>query len=258
MALFLQTFYEEGCLLCGAKEKLTGEHKIKASALKKEFGNNKLCITKSDDNYSYARHAQSIKSKYFKFDMLICETCNTASTQPADLEFDRFNNIAQSKLQLGLDPNLVFELKEYSEETEKYINVFRYFAKLLCCHIAEDQSPVPIRLSEFSIGKHNINYVRLGMQRSKVFVQENKELFAAHGGLVIHADKVTREPCAYYSTLTIGALQYIFFIELGEVELLEIKRFYPEFIEWCKGHSPIPKNDADKLGIIQIDNYIST
>ncbi|PZO15373.1 MAG: hypothetical protein DCF25_13640 [Leptolyngbya foveolarum] len=67
MGLFFRSFNARTCCLCGGQNKLTGEHKIKAAALKKEFGNQKLVIFNADDSVSQGIIAQSIKSKHLKF-----------------------------------------------------------------------------------------------------------------------------------------------------------------------------------------------
>lgn len=52
------------CCLCGSTEALSGEHKLKAAALRSEFGAQPMVIGRPGERY---RHAQSPSSKQFHF-----------------------------------------------------------------------------------------------------------------------------------------------------------------------------------------------
>ena len=65
------------CCLCGSPENLTGEHKIKASLLRSEFGTSNMVIGKFGDPASRPRLAQSAKSKAMHFASRLCIPCNT-------------------------------------------------------------------------------------------------------------------------------------------------------------------------------------
>lgn len=146
MGLFFREYDPKTCCLCGDSNKLTSEHKIKASELRKEFGQAKLTVGDSDDTTKRMKNAQSVNSKHLKFAARICEACNSARTQAADREFEEFNGLARARLLNGEDPASVFGLERYRKDTVEYLNVFRYFAKLLCCHMAEVSAPSSRRL----------------------------------------------------------------------------------------------------------------
>ena len=133
MGLFFRDHDPKSCCLCGDRNKLTGEHKIKASELLKEFGQTQLIVAKDEDTSKRPKLAQSVRSKHLKFAARICEACNSARTQGADREFGTFRREARAKLMNGEDPAAVFELERYTQGTVEYLNVFRYFSKLLCC-----------------------------------------------------------------------------------------------------------------------------
>jgi len=79
-------------LLCGSIGELTGEHKVKASAIRSQFKTEKMVIGVSGDAERKFRPAQGPKSKEFHFESRICKQCNNRRTQPADREFDQFHS----------------------------------------------------------------------------------------------------------------------------------------------------------------------
>ena len=236
--MFFQNFDATCCCLCGESGTLTGEHKIKAAALRSEFGEAKLCIIKNGNESSRPKLAQSAQAKHLKFRVRMCESCNTNRTQPADREFDNFNQLAREAISSSADPAKLFDLPRYVEGSEPYLNVFRYFAKLLCCHMAEIQAPRPIRLSEFAIGRADANYVWLAVKEDWTYGQMKTHLgesqYAAHGGLIVYGDKTSGIAEGFHSTLTIGPVQYVFYMRLAEIEKLELEASYPEFSSWCR------------------------
>lgn len=48
MGIFFEPYQEGRCCLCGSDDSLTGEHKIKASALRKIFGKDSMVIGNFD------------------------------------------------------------------------------------------------------------------------------------------------------------------------------------------------------------------
>ena len=258
--MYFQNFQSTGCCLCGEPNNLTGEHKIKRSALKAELGETELYVGQSGNGRCKPKFAQSTRSKHLKFKARICESCNTDKTQPADREFDNFNEITSEILSSGGDPTTVFDLPQYREGTVAYLNVFRYFAKLLCCHLAEIQAPCPIRISNFAIGRSEENYIFLDIKKDWTFEKISKQIgeidYAAHGGLIVYGDKLSGLADGFHSTLTIGSLQYVFYIKLGNVEKLEMEELYPEFSAWCQAkvkqakESPLSVDECQSQGLI--------
>ena len=243
---FFNKFSSHQCCLCGESAKLTGEHKIKASTLRDEFGKRMLCI---GQNILHLRLAQSSQSKRFKFKTRICEACNTDRTQQADREFDRFNRVAHEIIINGNDSAFIFQIPRYIEGSEPYLNLFRYFSKLLCCQMAEANAPCLKRLSDFAIGRSETNYVGLSIRNDQTYINISKLInsikndnvydignlqYAAHGGLSVYGDESSGIPYAFSSTLTIGSIQYVFYMNLAEEEKYELEMEYPEFFERCR------------------------
>lgn len=247
MTSLFQIYNKNQCCLCGNVSKLTGEHKIKASSLRKEFGKTELHIYQNqahqNSRESKLRYAQSDKSKFLKFKTAkLCEICNTSLTQPADFEFDAFNTLVKKNSKKGWESSEVFKLPEYAKETESYLNIFRYFAKLLCCHLSDIDAPVPRRLSSFSINKDNFNQqIWLEIKNDPIYENLSEQIkdlqYAAHGGLTVFVDKLTYIPRKISSSLTIGSIQYIFHVELSAPEQQELETNHTEFFELCKSQA---------------------
>lgn len=184
------------------------------------------------------RHAQSPASKVFHFSARVCKACNNARTQPADRAFDQFNAHASELLRLGLDPAGVFNDPRFrSKDGPLYLNVFRYFAKLMCCHLAEMDAPFYKEIADFAIGVSNENFILLRVDVDVAYPQIQERLtsasYAAHGGLIITGDELSHAPTSFYSTLTIGPVRYCYQIRFNECGQLLLRIEHPAFYNWC-------------------------
>lgn len=245
------------CCLCGSSESLSGEHKIKASALRAEFGKQGMVIGRAGESF---RYAQSPSSTAFHFLARVCEACNNARTQPADLAFDAFNTQALSLLKRGIDPAEVFTDPRFSPmDGHLYLDVFRYFAKLMCCHLAEMGAPFFGAIANFAIGISDENFVLLSVDVDVSYRRIQEKLsstsYAAHGGLIITGDELSHAPTSFYSTLTIGAVRYCYQIRFNEIGQLLLRIKHPVFYEWCERKvrhaidNPISDEDREILGL---------
>lgn len=245
------------CCLCGANEGLSGEHKIKASALRAEFGKKGMIIGRQGESY---RHAQGPNSKAFHFAARVCVDCNSARTQRADLAFDAFNAEAQMLSQRGIHSSKVFDDPRFRQpDGSLYLDVFRYFAKLMCCHLAEMGAPFFRAIADFAIGTTHDNFVLLAVDRDVAYRRLKDALssthYAAHGGLVLMGHEVTHAPTSFYSTLTIGPVRYRYQIQLNDTGQLLLRLENHEFYAWCERHvrasleSPMSDDDRDLLGL---------
>ncbi|MGH6808945.1 MAG: hypothetical protein ACREEJ_19205, partial [Ensifer adhaerens] len=153
MGLTLARYRADCCCLCGSSNELSGEHKIKASLLRTEFGTEQMVIGRFDGEPNNTRLAQSPKSKAFHFTARMCKRCNNERTQAADKEFVRFHNMVRQQMQNGFDPSQIFAEPYYQVGAPRYLNVFRYFAKLLCCHVAESNGPRRLHVARFAMGE---------------------------------------------------------------------------------------------------------
>lgn len=220
------------CALCGAFAPLTGEHKIKASLIRSEFGDRPTVIL----GLERPRIAQSSKSKHFHFNAAsLCKECNSSRTQPADRAFDQLHLQLKELLNAGLDltdhdsrPN--FQLPVGVEKDS-----FRYFAKLLCCFIVEVGGPRSKSISSFAIGRSESNpiFVRIrkdiGYEAS--LVAHGSEGHARHGGLLFRFDDRKRWVNSIESSLSVGGVQYDFWVQPGILPKLELHLRYRDLIK---------------------------
>ncbi len=259
LAIFFQNYGADRCCICGETENLTGEHKIKASALRQEFGVQERYIITSAKESGKPRYAQSSRSKHFQFNVRVCQACNTHRTQPADREFDNFHRAACSILSRGNAPERIFEETRYRKGSEPYLNVFRYFAKLLCCHMAEVEAPRPTRLSRFAMQGSKHNPVWLAVHQDWEYLErsavEGEHMHAAHGGLIVLAYRSTGNAAAFHSTVSLGPIQYVFFMPLAGLERIELRLMYPKFLKWCRKNvaaavnSPLSLEELKRQGL---------
>jgi len=227
VSILFASYKSNACSLCGATKDLSGEHKIKASALRAEFGTDHMIIGRFGDATGNLKHVQSAKSAALHFTARICEPCNNARTQAADREFDRFHQAVSARIANNEDPKLFFDDERYSLGSDAYLNVFRYFAKLLCCHIADVGAPRPLRMSQFALGEASSNCIWLKIDEDWDYKQASAQLgahqYAAHGGLVVYGHKKTGGAKGFHSTLTVGRVRYIFFSRLTSLEQLVLR-----------------------------------
>lgn len=235
-------------------EDLTGEHKIKATALRTEFGMAPMMIGRLSGSATRMRLAQSPKSKAFHFAARLCKMCNGTRTQAADREFDRFHQAVKACFDQRIDPGKLFCAEHYAEGSDCYLNVFRYFAKILCCHMAESQAPRPLAAAEFAIGLSSRNVVLLSTAEDETYKRladvVGEAQYAAHGGLTVHLDRETGDPSGFRSSLTLGPIRYDFWVQLTPDGQRELKKYHREFYDRCLAIAQdtsraIPEHDHD-------------
>lgn len=242
------------CCLCGSDKELSGEHKIKASALRSEFGRQRLVIGRNGGGY---RLAQSARSKALHFSAPVCSECNNARTQPADRAFDHFHACVASLISRKADPAGALRDPRFVSGGTFSLDIFRYFAKLLSCHLAELGAPFQSAISDFAIGFSHENCISLGVDLDTMYASAQAEYpglpYAAHGGLIVLGDKETLSPVAFHSTLTIGPARYRYQARLTEIGQIQLELEEPEFVDWCRQRTKAqlsdPLSDQAKLDL---------
>jgi hypothetical protein len=129
----------------------------------------------------------------------------------------------------------------------------------LCCHIAAVDGPTPIAVAEFAIGASVLNRIWLELKRDPFYGELvghiGEHRYAAHGGLVVYSGKEARTPNAFHSTLTIGALQYVFYTRLSDEEQSDLLVTHDRFCDWCRVKvgeaidTPISEGERELLGL---------
>jgi hypothetical protein len=256
-------YVADACCLCGELDGLTGEHKIKASALRREFGNASMSI-RTDSGQGSARQVRGPKAKALHFRSPMCAACNNARTQNADRAFDHFHISAMAKVASGFEPSVALQEAPFRPGDASYLDLFRYFAKLLCAHLAEVGGPRPDDVARFAIGETDQNPVFLAVDRDWLYKEIAREFgehqYAAHGGLSIYGHRDSDDLQALHSTLTIGPIRYVFQCRLTEVGALDLSVFHPAFAAWCREHiatartTPLSHPAKLYLGIIAEDS----
>ncbi len=256
MGAFFEPFNPQACSLCGSTADPTREHLIKASQIRAEFDGHKMVIREEG---GVVRAVRGPKSQELCFDRPMCGRCNNATTQPADKEFDRFVASARALIADGQEPILALADPRYAAGGEPYLNLFRFFAKMLCAHIAEVDGPRPIHMSAFARGLNATNCLWLQVDHDWEYARESQirgeHPYAAHGGLVVYGHIVSGEPRVFHSTVSIGALRFVFWSRLTLFERLALRWNHPKFFAWCRaqvdatGAKPIEHDLLLKLGL---------
>ncbi len=211
------------------------------------------------DDGGILRTAQGPKSKAFHFSARMCSLCNGFRTQPADQEFDRFHAIVSPLLLKGRDPSEVFNMPQYNLDSEAYLNVFRYFSKILCCQIAESGGPRLLEACEFAIGKTSRNIISLHIDVDPIY-QTYRDIygehgFASHGGLMVPFDSKAHNPTCFRSSLSLGTVRYLFWLRFDAIVGAELRTSHHAFWLKCEAayqeaiKNPLSDEQRYRLGI---------
>lgn len=232
MEIEFAKFKKGQCALCGALAPLTGEHKIKASLIRSEFQDRPTVIF----GIKSPKIAQSAKSKHFHFNSaLLCRDCNSSRTQPGDRAFDQLHFLLKKLRDEGsaLTDNVHRPNVRLSANIEA--DSFRYFAKLLCCFLVEVGGPRSKSLSSFAIGRSQRNPVSVRIIKDPEYeanlAAHGSDGFARHGGLLFRFDDKKRWIEAIESSLSIGGVQYDFWVQPTVISKLEFQLRYRNLVE---------------------------
>lgn len=230
MRLEFETLNEGECLLCGAEGSQTGEHKIKASLLKDEFGSRKMVIA----GKVAPKVLQSPRSKNAHFTAKICKKCNSSRTQTADIAFDRLH---QSLKKLRAEGGQLTDSNNHPNcelATGDSVDSFRYFAKLICCFLAEVGGPRSRSLSQFALGLTAKNPIFLRISNDErydlILAEIQTEGFAEHGGLSFRFDNKKKWVQSIESSLSVGGIRYDFWVQVRWLARLELHFRYGKLV----------------------------
>lgn len=228
--VFFRSCLDRQCCLCGSTIKPTYEHKFKHSILKKYFDKGQLHIYEFGN--IHPKFAQSSNSKYLKYSIPICESCNTHKTQAPDFTFD---HLVKVLLEENMTLSGFLQLPEYEVGSKAYLDLFRYFSKLLCCHLAQEKVPIPLQLSRFAIGESDRNCIFLKEGEDELYTKINSfqkhssdEAYMAHGGLCVHVDNDYRYVKKFSAQLSIKKVMFTFDYYLSTFERLMLRWRFPE------------------------------
>jgi len=224
----------ELCWICLDKKPLTGEHKFKASDLRNEFGREKMSKLVRGTGIDTLEEIQGVKSKKAKFKNSICANCNGSVTQKADEAYSTFVKSLPESPNTVEDLYEVFETADFLNGTsKKCIELYRYFGKLLGCHIIENDLVVPENLRSFVASENDEVSVYLKLNFDE-FARNVTNLLAenvgysgyvGHGGLCVPCNRETHVPQRFVSSYTLGTVMFEFWHDLKPNYLTE--NYYP-------------------------------
>jgi hypothetical protein len=233
MFVFLRV--EGYCWICHNRGDLTREHKFKASGLRKQYGETTYYVSAGGVSAKRYKIAQSSNSNALKFGPSICNRCNSHTTQKADMAFDDFQAKVEELARNGDAVEQIWNSSEFKIDSRSYLDLFRYFAKLLGCHLVEAGYPVPRHLSRFARGATSRNCIWLNVHETELqSSQEGAVRQATHGGLVVLTRKPNFRLTAVCSSITFGKFNYSFHYRWTWPELMEIKLRFPQFYAECQ------------------------
>lgn len=140
------------CWICEDEAK-TGEHKLKASDLKAEFGK----VTQANPIYMHTAKKKNIKinsikkSNDVKSDALICAICNNSRTSEYDKAWEAFAKYLKKRLSEKSIDTIKLEKVFPGNTKEQMLNIHLYFLKLFGCAIEEGNMPIDISVFRDSI-----------------------------------------------------------------------------------------------------------
>ena len=95
-----------------------------------------------------------------------------------------------------------------------------------------------IGVVKYAIGESASNRIWLEFKRDPFYDELVAHIgdrgYAEHGGLTVNLRNEALTPDAFHSTLTIGAIQYIFHIRLSEPERQDLLAKHERFCDWCR------------------------
>jgi hypothetical protein len=129
------------CWICNKEPGTTGEHRLKRSDINEQLGDNMPLHFHTDARRNLK--LQSSNAKRLKFEPSICNSCNSARTQPHDFAWQRLSAALRERkppLKTGdiIRANRIFPCMTSAEMR----NVHLYFVKWLGCEIVESCIPI--------------------------------------------------------------------------------------------------------------------
>lgn len=147
------------CWWCGEVSN-SREHKVKRTDIKRIYGKGpyqeeKLGIFNIDVNNvritkTTQKTVQSSDSDHLKFESCLCQKCNNERSAPFDRAYDIFMDYVDSNLTVIKEEDNIDLKKVYGVKFIKQkLNLFRYYAKHICCRIAINGYNIPKNIIRF-------------------------------------------------------------------------------------------------------------
>ncbi len=155
---------EGKCWICEDSAN-SNEHKFKASGIKKMFGK-QFSVPMIFKTGEKEKKLQGPNSQLLKFSRNICRTCNNELTQEHDKAFDSLISTVLEQYDYIYNDNQFSVETFYSEKWEiNYLNLFKYFAKIIGCRLNENGfSEKTENLSRFIKGEIDNMFISLSFE----------------------------------------------------------------------------------------------
>jgi hypothetical protein len=203
------------CWICGDNAN-SREHKIKKSDIEKVYGKgsykgeNELCLVSKGKVSPFL----GSNSKIVKYDKVICEKCNNATTQPFDKAYEKFIAYIDENEDEILHKRYIDFLNIYQENLEESLrNLFKYFIKKFGCRLAHFGHQVPVDLIEILNGESYQTDLSLSFAVNEdylILYRQNPKLFKQVGNGNLYGDK--KAPYYFYSE-TYKWLNFIYYYD---------------------------------------------
>lgn len=203
-----------------------------------------------EGNVDSFKTAHGVKSNSLKFRTKICDRCNSNVTQESDRAFDALRKELSDYSAEEIQNQKIWSAPDFKLGGLYYTPMFRYFAKLLGCHLAEIGAPIPVHLSNF-VRKHSpANCIWLGIRSNPELEADGQvKSSVSQGGLTIITKKPSFQPLGIASSVTFGTVQYFYQYRWTWPEKMEMRLLHKDFVKECvvfgKRASENPMNEKE-------------
>ncbi|MDR2948830.1 MAG: hypothetical protein LBV71_06440 [Prevotella sp.] len=163
------------CWICNENQANSGEHKIKASEIRKLMKGKKF--NGFYINESGLTSINTSKDRVLKFPQIICDFCNNELTKPADDAYNEFlSYVLNSYDEIAASSKIDFMNIYGTKWKQKKIDFYKYIAKHAGCKSHDDKGCRLIDVSSLSSFIKGENYI----QNFQIFFQINSIIHFAN------------------------------------------------------------------------------
>jgi hypothetical protein len=236
----------EKCWICGTDSDLTREHLVKSSELRRYGANLGFDVLSNDGKL--IRYAQGVKSDKLKFNSKICGPCNSSTTQRADFVYDNFIKRVSALGGTVSAVNTILSGEEFRSKSGLRIDLERYFAKLIGCHLAESKAPITKHLTKLVRSQISTSRITISAQDtssikgSEVLIGTGfDESRLGHGGLAVYLDARLIVPKSVLSYRSIGKSTLLFRYQFSILEKIELLLRFKSFVQSCRASAEVDR-----------------
>jgi hypothetical protein len=137
------------CWICNTEEGTTGEHLSKRSDIKAVLGGSGPVYLHNKQRRNFM--LQSINSRKLKSTAPMCNTCNSARTQPHDYAWEALSDALRLRRPTLRTGNVVRTNRVFHQDTARHmLHMHLFFVKWLGCQIVESNIAISPPIGTFS------------------------------------------------------------------------------------------------------------